>query len=218
MKHINYPTNETYIQSSSVIGFYPIDCQTYISPAQADTRFVNINLTHIGINQFLGIPVKELNRTNIELDCLFGREMDNLIDQLEDLERDCDIIQCLNSFFIRRLRKGLVIGDRFASKIVKITNLTDSMVSVLKLADEMNMHVRTLERTCNENIGLTPKEFLRISRFIRLKYLLSNFPQLEWSDLIVRCGFYDQAHMIHEIHNVTGMPPKMFVQLARSIK
>jgi AraC-like DNA-binding protein len=82
----------------------------------------------------------------------------------------------------------------------------------------MNMHIRTLERLFSTDLGLTPKELLRIRRFILLKDYVIRYQETHWTDLIVKCGFYDQAHLNHEISKVTNLTPIEFFQIARSFK
>jgi AraC-like DNA-binding protein len=200
-----------------VVGIYPIETDNYLSPVQSDSHLVTITLSHEGINRLLGLPLIELVNANITLDCLYGSELGTLTDQLENMEKDMDKVQCLDHFFVRKLRRGHYADHRRIFRIMDILNSTRSMVSVQDLASEMNMHTRTLERLFVADIGLTPKELLRIRRFIKLKDYLVRDPAIHWSDLILRCGFYDQAHLNHEINKVTNMSPADFFRIARTL-
>jgi AraC-like DNA-binding protein len=218
LKFLNGKTDRNHVDPYSVAGIFPIESENYLSPHQPVTRNISITLSHQGINRLLGIPLYELYCTNINLDILFGSELRQLIDQLENLENEVELVSCLDKFFIKRLRRGKLADDRAIFRIMEILNGSKTVVSVRDLAYHMNMHVRTLERIFTTNIGLTPKELLRIRRFIRLKAHIIGDPQIHWSDLILKCGFYDQAHLNHEISKVTHMAPADFFQMARTLK
>ena len=136
---------------------------------------------------------------------------------MEEQKEEADLIECLDNFFIEKLRISKTIDRRALFNVLNILNDSASIFSVKKLASQMNMHVRTLERLFATDVGLSPKEILRIRRFILLKDHVIRNPQIHWPDLILNCGFYDQAHMNHEISKVTNMKPFEFFQMARAL-
>ncbi len=217
IKQFNTKSNISTIHTSSVMGLFPIESPTYLSPFQDYTYGISIVLTHNGVNKLLCLPLKELYLTNINLDSLFGNSIKLLVDQLENLENEAEMINCLDNYFIRKLNSTNRVNDPIVSKLMHLMNHSNRINSVQDLANEMNMHVRTLERKFAQNIGLRPKEFLRLTRFIRLKYYLSNAPDMHWAELILKCGFYDQPHLDHEISKVTDMPVRDFIKLAQKI-
>jgi len=217
MKFLNYDTNVNYDYSSSVIGNYPIESKTYLRPGQINTRLLTIILSHEGINNLLRIPIYDLSNINISLDCLYGKELSFLLEQLEEEKDEIELIHCLNKFFTQKFRLGKVADPKNIFKVINILNGSTTITSVQKLACTMNMHVRTLERLFRKDIGLPPKELLRIRRFILLKDQVLYNPDIHWTDLLLKCGFYDQAHMYHEIQKVTNMNPLDFFRMARSL-
>jgi AraC-like DNA-binding protein len=181
------------------------------------TQLVTIALSHEGINRLLGIPLFELYNINISLDCLYGNELNLLSEQLELEYNDIGLIHCLDAFFIQKLRLCKTADRKAVYKVMKILNESTSPTSVKELASRMSMHVRTLERLFSKNVGLPPKELLRIRRFILLKDHVIGNPQIHWTDLLIQCGFYDQAHMNHEISKVTDMTPYEFFRMVRTL-
>jgi methylphosphotriester-DNA--protein-cysteine methyltransferase len=58
-----------------------------------------------------------------------------------------------------------------------------------------------------EEVGLTPKQLLRITRFQRALGIARMEPTLSWSAVAVRAGSFDQAHLIHESHDIAACTP-----------
>lgn len=217
MKQLNTISNTSMIHTSSVIGIFPIESPTYFTPLQDDTYGLVIVLTHLGVNRLLGLPLKELYMMNINLDSLFGNSLKMLVDQLENQVDEVEMVKYIDNYFIRRLNCTKNANDPIASRLMHTMNFSSGVNTVHDLAEKMNMHVRTLERKFAQNVGLRPKEFLRLTRFIRLKHYLGNKPQIHWAELIIKCGFYDQSHLDHEISRVTKMPTRDFIHFIQNI-
>jgi len=69
---------------------------------------------------------------------------------------------------------------------------------------------RTFERRFKAAVGLTPKMFERIQRFQRV------FREFEsggkWVETAIACGYYDQAHLIHDMREFAGGAPSAIVE------
>ncbi|MEI9813493.1 MAG: helix-turn-helix domain-containing protein [Acidobacteriota bacterium] len=65
--------------------------------------------------------------------------------------------------------------------------------------------IRQWERRFLDTVGLPPKTFSRIQRFQRV--LRESAGQAGWADAALRCGYYDQAHLIRDFRDFTGDTP-----------
>jgi transcriptional regulator GlxA family with amidase domain len=79
-------------------------------------------------------------------------------------------------------------------------------MSVGALADRAGLSARQFERRFRQAVGIPPKLFSRMQRFQRV------FPALasaggRWADAAMRCGYYDQAHLIRDFREFAGKPP-----------
>jgi AraC-like DNA-binding protein len=80
-------------------------------------------------------------------------------------------------------------------------------VRVSALAAEIGVSCRHLTRQFDRAVGLSPKEFGRISRFLHAVQLLSAGRHRSLTDVALDCGFFDQAHFNHEFRELAGMSP-----------
>lgn len=77
--------------------------------------------------------------------------------------------------------------------------------SIERLAVLTGIGVRRLERQFREQVGMPPKTF---SRLVRLQRALAAIHEgLALSDVAAACGFYDQAHMTRDFHELAAMSP-----------
>jgi len=86
-------------------------------------------------------------------------------------------------------------------------------LSMDALADATSLSPRQFRRICLERTGLSPKHLARVLRFRRAAEY-SNRSHLDWADVAVASGYYDQAHLINEFKELAGISPAQFSSLA----
>lgn len=69
---------------------------------------------------------------------------------------------------------------------------------------------RWIERLFNENIGCTPQEIIRITRFNRFLSRLQTNDLSNLASLASECGYYDQSHQIREFRSFAPASPSEF--------
>jgi AraC-like DNA-binding protein len=80
-------------------------------------------------------------------------------------------------------------------------------LSVAQLAKDLGVSSRQLSRRFRNNVGLTPKEFSRVSRFLHVLRCLSNGQHSSLTETALACGYFDQAHLNHDFREMAGMAP-----------
>lgn len=96
---------------------------------------------------------------------------------------------------------------RQASKQMKVAGGT---VSIHRVARAVGMSPRTLQHVIRTEVGLGPK---RMSRIARLQAALARSleaPHRTWSVIAGETGYCDQAHLIHDAHELLGETPGRF--------
>src|SRR6185312_6305295 len=79
------------------------------------------------------------------------------------------------------------------------------------VVDETGLSPRRFIRLFSDEVGLTPKAFCRIRRFQKAVERLHGATAVDWADTAVVCGYYDQAHMIHEFQAFAGLNPTAYL-------
>ncbi len=86
----------------------------------------------------------------------------------------------------------------------------NGVVKVKNLTDKFHISRRWLEKQFAEQVGLSPKEFTRITRFNALLTSVETTPSVSWSELIEKYGYYDQSHLNRDFHEFTGLSPTQY--------
>lgn len=69
---------------------------------------------------------------------------------------------------------------------------------------------RWIERLFMENMGCTPQEIIRITRFNRFLTLLKKDDFSNLTSLVFDCGYYDQSHLIRDFRSFAPKSPSEF--------
>jgi AraC-like DNA-binding protein len=75
-----------------------------------------------------------------------------------------------------------------------------------RLARELNLSLRQFERRFVAAVGLPPKLFCRMQRFVQVFRVMSE-PNGNWVDAALACGYYDQSHLIRDCKRLAGETP-----------
>jgi AraC-like DNA-binding protein len=100
--------------------------------------------------------------------------------------------------------------DPAVDRGLQLIEASGGQIRVAQLAAELGVSSRHLTRQFQRAVGLSPKEFGRISRFLRALELLGDGNRRSLMDVALACGFFDQAHFNHEFRELAGMSPGEF--------
>jgi len=101
------------------------------------------------------------------------------------------------------------------SSIYKVIYLSKGQISVETLSRECHMSRRTMERVFKENVGIPPKEFIRIVRFQEVLRRLRQTdarevraaPRESLLRIAFELGYHDHAHLTNEFKKYAGILP-----------
>lgn len=90
---------------------------------------------------------------------------------------------------------------------IRPTAMADGM-PIARLARDLGLSARTLQRRFEESVGLSPIGFRRLLRFRRvLKGLPATGAPPDWAALACDSGYADQAHLVREFSGFAGISP-----------
>jgi AraC-like DNA-binding protein len=86
--------------------------------------------------------------------------------------------------------------------------LAEPSARLSAVAERVGVGERYLRGLFAREIGLSPKQFARVSR---VRAVLAMAGQRRWAAVAEEAGFFDQAHMIGDFREVMGVPPAAFL-------
>lgn len=167
---------------------------------------IGIRLRAGGAWPFLGIPLREFTDQVVELGSFLGREVVHLRDCLGDASDDETRFDLLESWLWQRARNR-TRPTRSVMHALRVITQEPEEISIGRMAGEIGISHKHLLREFDRCVGLTPKLFSRVCAFQRVIRSVGQRKQVDWAEMAVRCGYYDQAHLIREFRAFSGFTP-----------
>lgn len=155
-----------------------------------------------GAIPFLRLSAHEITDSQAELpdmwpaDCLAERVR-------EDADNEARVRR-LESALLARLSGCAELDPRVQAAV---SCFEQSGQSIEEVAAAVNVSRQHLVRLFRRHVGVSPKQFARVSRMQRLRSRLRHLGPPDWSALALDTGYCDQAHMIAECRALAGVTP-----------
>jgi AraC-like DNA-binding protein len=72
------------------------------------------------------------------------------------------------------------------------------------------LSLRQFERNFITRVGISPKLFIRIVRFEYAMKIKNDYPEKNWSEIALECGYTDSSHLLKEFKEFAEFPPSRF--------
>lgn len=174
-----------------------------------ETGIFSVRFHPEGFLPFTSIPIKAMENTAVSLEKLFGKDGQEIEQQIINANSTSERIKLIEEFLLDRLTDIETI-DRIVRSTVKTIITANGQLSVNDLSRDFKVNRRQLLRKFSSAMGLSPKQLSRTIRLqAALKMLLNNqFSNL--AELAYETEYYDQSHFIKEFKEFTESTPKEF--------
>jgi AraC-like DNA-binding protein len=171
-----------------------------------------------GAYPFFGVPMDELVDRVIPARDLWGRRADALLDQLVAIGTGAtlDPTQACLSAIERALEDCLLGPDVFeppsaAVARAAVRRLSLGGTTVEEAASALHVSPRSLRRAFLATVGVSPKQYARITRFQRVASN-TEVARGSWSEVALASGYCDQPHLVREFRELAGLSPVAFMK------
>jgi len=176
-----------------------------------------------GLYPFFAPPANELHNMHVSLDALWGtqevRELCERVAEADTLEARARILEEL---FVRQLVRPLDHHPAVTAALRAISLPSPSgrhadaqRARIAWVAEAAGLSRGRLTRLFQQEVGLTPKHYACVRRFLRVVQATRPQPtqqRVNWARLAVECGYYDQAHLIKEFQAFAGVSPNAYLR------
>jgi AraC-like DNA-binding protein len=175
---------------------------------------IQLALYPLGARLLLGLPAGELARIDVGADEVFGAAAHELSERIGAAASWPERFAVLDDVLPRVARQGDPPAPELRGVWHRLVG-TAGTARVRDLAREAGWSERHLANRFHTEVGLSPKEALRVVRFDRARRSLQRQaadggrPLL--ADLAADCGYYDQAHLAREFRDLAGCAPSRWL-------
>jgi len=208
--HLKKPTVSYFVDDKAQSVRVPLLAGPYsrsfdIDPSQS-TAVIGILFRPGAVRKFFPIAAHELHNTDIALSELYPGEADRLLNDVCSAMGEQAQILAVERYLNRRLKNAAPIHPEVSWAVEQLSG-EGALRGVRKIQLDTGLsHTRFIE-LFREHVGLTPKLFGRVRRFRALLDRIEKGMPVNWAELAVDCGYFDQAHLIHDFRAFAGITP-----------
>jgi AraC-like DNA-binding protein len=186
----------------------------FICDAMQHESMLGVHFAPGGAFPLLGALASELTNAHANLADLWGRAASDLRERLCAATAPRERFQITEEFLTSRLR-GAAKRHPAVSVALDLFGPSGTNASVREASREVGLCQRRFIEVFTAQVGLTPKLLCRLLRFQQVRTLAEQTSQQNWAALALACGYFDQAHLINDFEEFSGLSPTEYRQQRR---
>ena len=163
---------------------------------------------------FYPFPMNELTDTVADADLVFGRKFRNLREQLLAAKSPDQMFQLVEGFLLQQA--GDAIQEDTPTRCIDYALSSiihqPTMRRLHQLSDEIGYSQKHFIDLFRQQVGVTPKQYLKIMRFQKAICTIEQNGFIPWNQISLESGYYDQAHFIHDFKHFSGFTPNEYMK------
>lgn len=160
-----------------------------------------------GASAFLPMPAGALHNLDVAVEDVWGadaaREVHDRLVAAPSAEAKFAVFESALLRQARTLERSACVGWA-------VHELTRGR-RVAEVTDAIGMSGRGFIDAFRRETGYSPKVFARIQRFQRLLRHIRQQDEVDWADLALACGYYDQSHLIRDFRSFSGLSTSAYL-------
>jgi AraC-like DNA-binding protein len=168
-----------------------------------------IVLKAAALHNLFGMRMSTLVNNRMPLEFLLPDKAESLWNNVKAESADEARIKLLEELifaYLPNAKARLSVID----EAVELIDHHNGSISVEAVADQLKISRRYMEKQFLIKVGVSPKFYSRIKRFVSLSKDVAYNEKFDWQDLIFKYGFHDQSHLVKEFMEFNQMNPSNY--------
>jgi AraC-like DNA-binding protein len=158
----------------------------------------------------IGIDPKRLNNDCFDLNLLAKVNVAQTISQLKATTDFTIQKEIISSFLLTLIQQATISPDQRVQYAIRLILNSKGKIALKDLRENLHVTERTLERQFVKEVGVSPKQFIKIIQFNTSLHQLSDEDYTKLSDIAYENKYADQSHFIRMFKEFTGRTPSEF--------
>ncbi len=141
---------------------------------------------------------------------VFGASITKLHANLKLLKTPEEKFEAIEQWISGQFKEDDFYTDMIQYAVETIQN-TSSRISIAELAEKSGYSQKQFIALFKKYVGITPKQFHRITRFNQILATVENEKRISWTAIANDCGYFDQAHFIKDFKSFSGLNPQQYL-------
>jgi AraC-like DNA-binding protein len=164
-----------------------------------------------GAFPFFGAPSSELHNRGVTLDLVWGSYATRIRDRLWEAATADERFQILEEALLTRAH-GRFSRHPAVCYALDVFDRSNGARGVSDVAQRIGLSARRFSELFRNEVGLSPKTFFRIRRFNQVLRQIDGVTTVNWLEIALSCGYFDQAHFNHDFRAFAGLSPSDYLR------
>jgi AraC-like DNA-binding protein len=198
-------------QTTDAVRIYGARSYPLVLGTSQPLRLIAAHFKPGGGFPFAACPVSEVHNLQVPLTVFWPSETAELRERILQAQTDDERFHVLEGFLVRRLRlsRPYSAAVRYA---IRQFQYADPIPSVGSVRDQIGISAQRFIEVFRTEVGLSPKMFARLARFRRALRCIDRRAGIDWADVAVAAGYFDQPHFIHDFRQFAGVTPSAYMR------
>lgn len=165
-----------------------------------------------GAFPFLGVPAGELHNVRTSLDTLWGAGAASVVEQVLSASTPDAKFDVLEAALLRMART-FERHPAVAFAVHELSAFAPNARGIAAVTSAVGMCERRFRDRFRSEVGMPPKLFARVQRFQAVIGAVHSLVEVDWAAVAADCGYFDQAHFIHDFRAFSGFTPVEYFAL-----
>jgi AraC-like DNA-binding protein len=196
-------------------GVSPVACgahsESFVIETASRPTLLGVHFRPGGAGPFLRMPADELGNVRVSLDTLWGRTAFELKERVLEARTWPSRFRIVEAMLVAQL-SGRTTSHPAVVFALDTIQASPHVQTIGRLTERIGLSPRRFIEVFASQVGLTPKVFCRVRRFQRVLHAIARDKNVDWADVAVAGGYYDQAHFIHDFRAFSGINPTAYLR------
>lgn len=181
----------------------------FVIDNQQQDRVFGIQFRAAGTFPFFRIPADEIADLAVPLDTLWYSGAGELRERLLAAASAESMFRVAESVMLAQAARALHLHPAVSFALGRFCRVPHSE-TVAEVTDRLGLSQRHFIQIFRDQVGLTPKALCRVRRFQYVLRSVHKAPEVDWVQIALESGYYDQAHFIHDFRSFSGLTPTQY--------
>jgi methylphosphotriester-DNA--protein-cysteine methyltransferase len=183
----------------------------FVIDTNSQDGVIGVHFRPGGAFPFLKLPAGELHNQHVDLSQFWGRQAASELRERLLAARSPEAKLRVLERALLEAACGEFDRHTAVAYALDVFHQAPAGRSIREVTERTGLSARRFIDLFEKEVGLTPKLFCRVQRFQRVLKSIALGGRVDWVDLALTCGYYDQAHFIHDFRAFSGINPSTYL-------
>ena len=161
---------------------------------------------------FFPFPMEEIKDSVVDADLVWSQDMGDLRERLLET-KDIELrFRMVEDYLLLKFRSKLDLNPCVAFAVSEMIERPDA-INIALMNNKIGYSKKHFADMFRKQVGVTPKSYLKVMRFQKAIRTIDAAAEIDWGNIALDCGFYDQAHFINDFKHFSGFTPEQYSKI-----